>query len=127
MPSRPPIHRAPWLRTKEQALAEMRKRTDAKRAASSQRGYDSEWRRFRRAFLDTFPHCSFKGCTADAVDVDHVMDVRRYPALRLTMSNCRGYCHAHHSARTAKDQGFGRTKKTARTRTPGAVPTSRLG
>jgi 5-methylcytosine-specific restriction endonuclease McrA len=48
-----------------------------------------------------------------AIDVDHLLSVRQHPELRLTWSNLRSFCHSHHSARTARDQGFARPREWA--------------
>ncbi|MCO5078975.1 MULTISPECIES: HNH endonuclease signature motif containing protein [Hyphomicrobiales] len=52
--------------------------------------------------------CCQPGCTARATEVDHVISVRQRPDLRLSWSNLRPFCKPHHSARTAREQAFGR-------------------
>lgn len=110
MPTRPPVHRAPWLRPRADYERERRERADAKRPPSSQRGYDREWRALRARFIADHPTCSTPLCGQPATDVDHVADVRRYPHLRLVEANLRAFCHPCHSRRTATEQGFARRK-----------------
>lgn len=106
MPMRPPVARMPFVKSKEQRLAELRKATDAARPSAAARGYDDDWRKLRAAFLKARPMCDVPGCPLPARDVDHFLSVKTHPHLRLVWQNLRPYCHAHHSARTARDQGF---------------------
>lgn len=106
MPMRPPVARMPFVKSKEQRLAELRARTDAARPSAADRGYDRDWFKLRAAFLKAHPICCRQGCGEFATDADHYLDVRTHPELRLVWQNLRPYCHAHHSARTARDQGF---------------------
>lgn len=78
------------------------------RSSAQARGYDASWRKVRLAFLSAHPFCSHPGCGRPAVDVDHVERVRDNPKRRLDPTNLVGYCHSHHSAKTAAaDGGFG--------------------
>lgn len=106
MPTKPPVARMPWVKSKAERLAELRKRTDAQRPSSTQRGYDRDWRELRAAFLKANPICCVPGCGDFSTDADHYLDVRTHPELRLVWQNLRPYCHKHHSSRTARDQGF---------------------
>lgn len=108
MPTMPPRHRPPGQPTREQALAKLRARTDRFRPSPAERGYDGDWRRCRRLFIEKHPVCSTPGCGAPTTDVDHLISPRVRPDLRLKWSNLRPFCHPCHSARTARDQGFGR-------------------
>lgn len=83
-----------------------RKADDQRRGTSAQRGYDAAWKRCRRLFLEAYPLCSTPGCGKGATDVDHRLTIAERPDLRLSWSNLRPFCHACHSRRTAKDQGF---------------------
>jgi 5-methylcytosine-specific restriction endonuclease McrA len=104
MPSRPPVHRPPgW-----QPFEARKQSYERQRGTSTARGYDAAWRKLRSQFLQQHPACSHPGCTLPATDVDHIVSIRDRPDLRLDWSNLRPYCHAHHSARTARDQGWGR-------------------
>lgn len=80
---------------------------DQARGSASARGYDAHWRIVRAAFLKAHPWCSQVGCQEHALDVDHLIPI----SLGGTdvWTNLRGYCHAHHSRRTALDQsGWGK-------------------
>jgi 5-methylcytosine-specific restriction protein A len=58
-------------------------------------------------------------CGARATDVDHIIAHRGDDRLRLDPANLQSFCHAHHSSKTAtEDGGFGRL---ARSMTPGGV------
>lgn len=106
MPMSPPRHRPPGMPTREQAEARRKALIDQRRPSSASRGYDAAWRKVRRLFLQHNPRCC--ECPAAATDADHVISIRERPDLRLSWSNLRPYCHAHHSRRTAIEQGFAR-------------------
>lgn len=89
---------------------ERKRLLDLKRPSSSERGYDSKWRSTRNEFLRFNRVCCHPECTATATEADHIISVRERPDLRLVWANLRPYCKAHHSARTARDQGFGKRK-----------------
>lgn len=97
MPMKPPVFRAPSVGPCVQ--------TTVKRKHDAQ-AYDQPWRRLRKAFLAANGTCCVVGCGLRATDVDHVQSVRERPDLRLTWANLRPFCHAHHSQRTALEQGF---------------------
>lgn len=85
---------------------------DQTRGSAASRGYDATWKRLRLRILAAEPLCRFcaeEGRVTPAVDVDHIegftsLDDPR----RLEPSNLRPLCKRHHSARTARDQAFGR-------------------
>ncbi|MFO1080845.1 MAG: HNH endonuclease [Reyranellaceae bacterium] len=104
MATRPPTYRPPGYKPRHQAERERKAKLDLQRPPSTDRGYDAAWRKVRRQFLERHPICC--ECSAPATDADHVRSVRERPDLRLSWSNLRPYCHRHHSARTARDQGF---------------------
>jgi 5-methylcytosine-specific restriction endonuclease McrA len=107
MPTRPPTHRpAGWTPPAERAAA-----YEAARGPAHRRGYDWAWRKLRAAFLAANPVCTHAGCGQPATDADHELSVQARPDLRLEWGNLRALCHAHHSARTARDQGWGRAKR----------------
>jgi 5-methylcytosine-specific restriction protein A len=85
---------------------------DALRPSAAARGYDADWRDLRARFLAVHLKCCTPGCDRHATDVDHIVSVRDRPDLRLDWSNLRPMCHAHHSARTAREQGFARPGRT---------------
>jgi 5-methylcytosine-specific restriction enzyme A len=69
-----------------------------------------QWRALRARFLKYHPTCTKTGCGQPATEVDHIESIDVRPDLRLEWSNCRAYCHRHHSQRTAYDQGFARSR-----------------
>lgn len=83
---------------------------DAARPSSAARGYDAQWRRIRAAFLEANPTCCVPGCGEPATDADHVLSISKRPDLRLDPRNLRPFCHSHHSAHTARTQGFAQPK-----------------
>ncbi|OYY35565.1 MAG: endonuclease [Rhodospirillales bacterium 24-66-33] len=108
MPTMPPRHRPPGMPTREQAEARRKAEIDKRRPSPAERGYDAAWRRCRKKFIEAHPVCCVPGCGKPTSDVDHIKSVRERPDLRLSWSNLRPYCHAHHSQRTATEQGFAR-------------------
>lgn len=84
---------------------------DKERGSAAERGYDSAWRALRLKFLKMHPDCSEPGCCRPANEVDHIISVRDRPDLRLAWKNLRPFCKPHHSARTARDQSFGRSTR----------------
>jgi len=72
------------------------------------RDYKDGWREYRERYLRAYPACCEPGCDRPATEVDHIVAVKVAPDRRLDPTNCRPYCKRHHSARTARDQGFGK-------------------
>lgn len=108
MPSLPPRHRPPGVPDYKEREKRRKAFLDTQRPNSVDRGYDAAWKKCRALFVKVHPVCSVPGCGKQTSDVDHVQSVRDRPDLRLSWSNLRPFCHPHHSARTAKDQGFAR-------------------
>jgi 5-methylcytosine-specific restriction protein A len=83
----------------------------ASRATSSQRGYTYKWQKQSKAFLLLHPccvMCADEGRVVAATDVDHIIPHRGDMRLFWDQSNWQPLCHAHHSAKTAReDGGFG--------------------
>ncbi len=104
VPMRPPAHRPPGWKPPEV----QRREYDRARAPQKNAIYDAAWRKCRKLFLREYPICCEHGCGQPATDVDHVVGVRERPDLRLSWSNLRPFCHAHHSARTSRDQSWNR-------------------
>lgn len=84
---------------------------DNERGSSAQRGYDADWKRFRKRFLSKPEHAFCEDCKekrqprmVPSTEVHHVKKVAEYPELRLVESNCRGLCKECHSARTARGE-----------------------
>lgn len=71
------------------------------------------WRRLRAFKLSLNPfceRCQEEGITVPATDVDHIKELREFPALGLEITNLRSLCHTCHSKKTAKAQGATRKK-----------------
>jgi 5-methylcytosine-specific restriction protein A len=110
MPRDVPTHRPSWLPKRSSA-----QEYDRARGSARQRGYDAEWEKLRRQVLAERPVCEAPGCgSTDRLNVDHIQSLREAPHRRLDRSNLRVLCHPCHSARTARDQGFGRAKRHPR-------------
>ena len=108
MPTKPPVFRPPFGPKLWTSERERKREQDKTRPSARERGYDKDWREFRDALLRIYPRCCEPGCGLVATEVDHVKSVRDHPELRLVASNCRAFCKPHHSARTAREQGFAR-------------------
>jgi 5-methylcytosine-specific restriction protein A len=107
VPNKPPIFCPPgavfWESERERKAA-----PDRTRPSTTDRSYDAAWRRVRSAFAAAHPVCYQPGCREATQEIDHILSVRERPDLRLSWSNLRSFCKSYHSARTARDQGFGR-------------------
>jgi len=108
VPTRPPTHKPSHYKPRDVREHERRKELDRHRPSSTERGYDTAWRKLRAAYLRQHPVCSTPRCGDMATDVDHVLSVEAWPDLRLEWSNLRALCHPCHSRRTALEQGFAR-------------------
>lgn len=91
-----------------------KREAERQRGSAFQRGYDSAWRRTRKAYLRTHPHCECDDCAAlpvhlrpIATDVDHIDGLGPKGPRGHDPSNLRAMAHAHHSSRTARDQPGG--------------------
>ena len=87
---------------------------DKKRANSNQRGYDYQWSKFRKWFLNKNPLCKMcldEGFAKEANEVDHIKPLVEYPELKYEPSNCRSLCKRCHSKRTWLEQGVGKNGK----------------
>jgi 5-methylcytosine-specific restriction endonuclease McrA len=109
MPTRSPLHRPKAWIPRETAERERKQAIDANRPSSTERGYDGAWRKVRATHLRSHPFCSHPGCSALAIDVDHIEPISEHPERRLDPTNLRSFCRPHHSQRTALDQGFARS------------------
>ena len=87
----------------------------AYRGSSTQQGYGAAWRALRLFVLARDPICrDASGCVERSVDVDH--RVPRRGGGGDDPSNLQGMCHAHHSAKTVReDGGWGRAGRKSRT------------
>jgi 5-methylcytosine-specific restriction protein A len=75
---------------------------DRFRGSSRERGYDTNWERFRRMFLARHPAC--EDCGRLASEVHHEKKVAEHPELKLVESNCHALCKGCHSVRTARGE-----------------------
>ena len=83
---------------------------DGQRASPAQRGYGRAWQGIRMRFLRLYPECT--ECGAPATDVDHVMPLADGGSNDI--GNLQALCHAHHSAKTAREQGGWQHSKGSR-------------
>ncbi|WP_304382500.1 HNH endonuclease [Turicimonas muris] len=101
----------PMAEEKRKKLKEQRQRY---KGTSSQRGYNSAWRKARLAFLMEHPlcaECERQGKTTVATCVDHIKPHRGDMNLFWDESNWQSLCQSCHSRKTAKeDGGFGNGK-----------------
>ena len=92
--------------------AKDRRQHDRARGSAAKRGYDSQWRKLRKAFLAAHPLCECDECRGGeggivpADVVDHIIPISERPDLRLEWSNLRAMSKPHHDRHTAKTQGF---------------------
>lgn len=88
------------------------RRRQKPRPSARAMGYNSEWERTRRAYLLAHPWCHWPGCSAPAKHVDHDDGQGPLSPRGHDWSNLVGYCHPHHSTKTALyDGAFGNTPK----------------
>lgn len=112
MPLRPPVHRA---EERKEAQRERKRRHDAFRGTSRERGYTRQWEKARAAFLTEHPlcvRCRENGILNDGtrrIDgsyepnankrglvVDHIIPHRGDPALFWGPENWEVLCRSHH-------------------------------
>jgi 5-methylcytosine-specific restriction protein A len=99
----------------------LQRESDARRGSSTERGYDSRWRKARRGFLRSHPLCAADdelGCKTlgrirAADTVDHIVPHRGDATLFWDRNNWRSMCKTCHDRKTAReDGGFGRLPTT---------------
>ena len=86
---------------------EREKKYDAKRGTAASRGYDADWRRFRKQVLIERPlceDCHAAGRVKAACEVHHIVKLRTDPSLRLEPSNVMSLCKSCHSKRTYRGE-----------------------
>ena len=102
--------------SKHKSMAEERRRRQKEnrvrfKGSSSERGYNSAWRRARSAFLRDHPlcaECEREGRLTPATCVDHIKPHRGDKDLFWDETNWQALCQSCHSRKTAKeDGGFG--------------------
>jgi len=75
-----------------------------------QGSYGRPWRRIRDAHLVDHPwcvHCLEQGLHVVADEVDHIIPHRGDVARLRDPTNLQSLCKSHHSAKTAREVGFG--------------------
>ena len=75
------------------------------RGSSTDQGYGADWRRLRAAKLAANPYCQNTPCLELATDVDHITP--RSKGGTDDWDNLQSLCHSHHSAKTARENGWG--------------------
>lgn len=86
-----------------QRQLERKRRYDATRPNSRQRGYTREWEALRAEFLRLHPTCAF--CGADAEHVDHIKRHKGDRALLLNWNNLQALCaHCHNSVKQRQER-----------------------
>lgn len=91
----------------------LRAEADSVRPSAARRGYGPAWRRLRAWYLPRHPvcvECERLGLAPDprtALEVDHIDG----DVTNCALSNLRTLCKRHHSARTARDQAFVRSRR----------------
>jgi 5-methylcytosine-specific restriction protein A len=84
----------------------VRAEIDSLRPSAARRGYGHHWRLIRLAHLRRNPlcvECLTDGRSIAATDVDHV--VARARGGTDESKNLQSLCHAHHSRKTAREDG----------------------
>jgi 5-methylcytosine-specific restriction enzyme A len=77
---------------------------DRRRGTATERGYGTEWRKIRKAYLQRHPYCEdAEGCIAPATDVHHLHGLG--PKGDNSDASLQALCHSHHSRITAREQG----------------------
>jgi 5-methylcytosine-specific restriction protein A len=78
-----------------------------RRAASSIRGYDADWRKLRERHADAHPvclHCLRNGIVTPMHEVDHIIPFAgKSDPLRLDPGNLQSLCRSCHARKTAAD------------------------
>ena len=102
MPVKPPTHRPPGYRSD----AQRKKDFDATRGTSTERGYNSRWRKARLTYLKKNPlckHCEKEHRVTPATELDHIIPHKGDSKLFWDTSNWQGLCKQHHSRKTATE------------------------
>lgn len=108
MPFKPPTHRP--------RFQPQRRSDHLVRGSAHERGYGSDWRRFRLRFLREHPLCCLANhpyhrheCTHAASVVDHVRPLTQGGG-RLSEENCRAVCRVAHDRLTENLKATGRNE-----------------
>ena len=106
MPVKPPVHRAPGMRS----AAEVKRTLDRQRPSAARRGYGPRWRRARAAYLARHPLCVWclaEGRVEPATTVDHIVPHRGDQKLFWDEANWAAMCKHCHDAKTAREGRWG--------------------
>ena len=78
---------------------------DRQRGTSTERGYDGQWRKFRRGYFSRAENVVCKDCLrAVATDLHHELKLADCPELKYDEGNLRGLCGRCHKKRTARGE-----------------------
>ena len=84
---------------------DVQRELDSRRPNSTERGYDTEWRKTRAAFIKAHPYCQDEaGCLAEATDVHHLDGLGPKGPQGHDWANLQSLCHSHHSRITAREK-----------------------
>lgn len=92
-------------------IAHVRARIDRERGSSTARGYNWQWRRAAKAFLDEHPLCECDDCEAGAKRVtpasvvDHIIAHKGDQKLFWDVANWRAMSKQCHDRKTAMEDG----------------------
>lgn len=100
-------HAAEWEAKLRARRAEYARRADEERPSADSRGYTSEWRKARKAWIIRHPLCAI--CGAPATDVDHIIPHRGNRELFWDTGNWQSLCHECHSRKS-----YGERRKSGR-------------
>ncbi len=99
---------------RDRAYCEQHKPKEYERPTAHQRGYGARWQKARAGWLRSYPLCvvcQAEGKLTVATDVDHITPHKGDMVLFWDASNWQSLCRAHHSQKTAReDGGFGLKK-----------------
>lgn len=104
MPTSPPTLTALHNGSRDERERSRKRDLDTHRGSARQRGYDSKWERYRRAYLARHPlcgHCQAEGRLTPATVIDHITDHRGDKSLFWLHSNHQPLCKRHHDMKTA--------------------------
>lgn len=82
-------------------IEKFRTEYERRRPSANERGYNSEWRKKRKIFLQLNPLCV--KCGAPATDVDHIIPHKGDKILFWNPNNWQSLCHRCHSQKTARE------------------------
>ena len=109
MPTQPKRHRPVGWRPPE----ERRQEWDRTRPTAHQRGYDAEWQRESKAYLEEHPlcvMCEAQGRLRMATLVDHKIPHRGNMKLFWDKTNWQGLCTTHHNREKQRQEAADRAR-----------------